>query len=316
MESSKRDLELGEQSEQGGPSSRPHRHIRCFNWLSSCIKTGIKTGTATEDACDVTPRQTARQTTRQIEDFPSGYPQFSALVASHDSFHICRRFTIMRTRLLLLKQDRLSLLESQLEKIDRNEKAMLSLGSCRVDKNKDRRAVLAEIDDALADYDAFLERHQRALTLSTAPARPVSNLCNWVEGKGSIARAETAYLEHREDILTLTEPEDNIISWLETLAEYIAFYYNKWFTAAGAEPDNSLEPAIYIFPPSLIKRAVRAFLVPLITVLLLTPVIICNFIDGLTARLVIVVFATTGFIAALSCLTKIRAIDLIIAGAT
>ncbi|KAL6798173.1 hypothetical protein J3E68DRAFT_399171 [Trichoderma sp. SZMC 28012] len=288
------------------------------------MKTYTKTDTATKDACDVASRQktrqatrqTTRQTTRQIDDFPSGYPQFSALLASHDSFHICRRFTTLRTRLLLLKQDKLSLLESQLEKIDRNEKAMLSLGSCRMDINEDRRGVLAEIDDALADYDAFLERHQRALNLSIAPARPVSNLRNWVEGKGSIARVETAFLEHREDILTLAEPEDNIISWLETLAEYIAFYFNKWFTAAGAEPENQRESRIYIFPPLLIKRAVRVFLVPLITVLLLTPVIICNFIDGLTARLVVVVFATTGFIAALSCLTKIRAIDLIIAGAT
>ncbi|KAF3069920.1 hypothetical protein CFAM422_006836 [Trichoderma lentiforme] len=160
--------------------------------------------------------------------------------------------------------------------------------------------------------DAFLERHQRALTLSTAPSRPVSNLCNWVESKGSIARAESAYLEHQEDTFTLAEPEDNIISWLETLAEYIAFYFNKWFAAA----ESPRESDIYIFPPSLIKRAVRVFPVPLITVLLLTPVIICNLIDGLTARLVIVVFATTGFIAALSCLIKIRAIDLIIAGAT
>ncbi|KAL6803301.1 hypothetical protein GGI42DRAFT_342612 [Trichoderma sp. SZMC 28013] len=308
MESSKRDPELGEQSKQGGPSSRPNRHIRYFNWLSSWIGKWTKTSTATKDACDVAPRQTARQ----IEDFPPGYPQFSALVASHNSFHICRRFSTLRTRLLLLKQDRLSILERQLEKIDRNEKAMLSLGSCRADKNEDRQAVLAEIDDALENYDAFLERHQRALTLSTAPARPVSNLCNWVESKGSIARAETAYLEHQDDIFSLAAPEDNIISWLETLAEYIALYFNKWF----AKAENPQESDIYIFPPSLIQRAVRVFLVPLVTVLLLTPVIICNFIDGLTARLVIVVFATTGFIAALSCLIKIRAIDLIIAGAT
>ncbi|KAM6487649.1 hypothetical protein HDV62DRAFT_350364 [Trichoderma sp. SZMC 28011] len=312
MESSKRDPELGEQGEQGGPSSRPNRHVGCFDWLSSRIKTWTKTDTATKDACDVAPRQTTRQMTGQIEDFPPGYPQFSALVASHNSFHICRRFSTLRTRLLLLKQDRLSILERQLEKIDRNEKAMLSLGSCRVDKNEDRRVVLTEIDDALADYDAFLERHQRALTLSTAPSRPVTHLCNWVESKGSIARAETAYLEHQEDIFSLAAPEDNIISWLETLAEYIAFYSDKWF----AKAQNPQESDIYIFPPSLIQRAVRVFLVPLVTVLLLTPVIICNFIDGLTARLVIVVFATTGFIAALSCLIKIRAIDLIIAGAT
>ncbi|KAL7954333.1 hypothetical protein V8C34DRAFT_319921 [Trichoderma compactum] len=289
MESSKRDHELGE---QGGPSSRPNRHIRHFNWLSSWIKTWTKTSTATKDACDVAPRQK----TRQIEDFPPGYPQFSALVASHNSFHICRRFSTLRTRLLLLGRDRLSILERQFEKIDRNEKAMLSLGSCQVDKNEDRLAT--HFGKTPASFDP---QH-----------RPVSNLCSWVESKGSIARAETTYLEHQEDIFSLAAPEDNIISWLETLAEYIAFYFNKWYATAESPRDSD----IYIFPPSLIKRAVRVFLVPLVTVLLLTPVIICNFIDGLTARLVIVVFATTGFIAALSCLIKIRAIDLIIADAT
>lgn len=164
--------------------------------------------------------------------------------------------------------------------------------------------------------DAFLERHQRALTLSTAPARPVSNLRNWVDDKGSMARAETAYLEHREDLLTLAAPEDTIITWLEILAEYIALSFNKWFATAKPGREISRGPDVYIFPPSLIKRVVQVLLAPLITVLLLTPVIICNFIDGLTARLVIVVLTTTGFIAALSCLTKIRAIDLIIAGAT
>ncbi|KAM0259336.1 hypothetical protein ACHAQJ_003367 [Trichoderma viride] len=141
-------------------------------------------------------------------------------------------------RLLLLKQDRLSLLEERLEKIDCDEVAMLSLGNCRADRNEHRRAVLVEIDDALADYgnagwgtvllglvemthsvlDAFLERHQRALTFGTAPARSVLNLCNWVDGKGLIARAETTYLEHWEGLRTLAALEDSIIIWLETFS--------------------------------------------------------------------------------------------------
>lgn len=90
--------------------------------------------------------------TATVQDFPQGYPRFSALVASHHSFHLCRRFSALRTRLLLVKQDRLTVLEKRLEKLDEDEVAKLSLGSCRADNNKDRHAVLAEIDDALADY--------------------------------------------------------------------------------------------------------------------------------------------------------------------
>jgi hypothetical protein len=46
----------------------------------------------------------------------------------------------------------LTILEKGLEKLDRDEVARLSLGSCRADNNEKRRAVLAEVDDALTDY--------------------------------------------------------------------------------------------------------------------------------------------------------------------
>ena len=39
----------------------------------------------------------------QVEDYLPGYPRFAALVASHDSFHLCRRFSNLWARLLLLK---------------------------------------------------------------------------------------------------------------------------------------------------------------------------------------------------------------------
>jgi len=101
-----------------------------------------------------------------VEDFPAGYPRFSALIASHDSFHLCRRFSNLRARLLLLKQDRLSLLEKRLEKIDREEVELLLLGSSRDDTNIERISVLAEIDEALADYGnvSTLSALEQALT--------------------------------------------------------------------------------------------------------------------------------------------------------
>jgi hypothetical protein len=51
-----------------------------------------------------------------------------------------------------LKQDKLSLLEQQLDEIDEGEKYALFLGKSRCDSNADRAAVLAEIEDSLADY--------------------------------------------------------------------------------------------------------------------------------------------------------------------
>ncbi|PNP44348.1 hypothetical protein TGAMA5MH_03954 [Trichoderma gamsii] len=301
--SSQHDLELGQ---EGGPSPEPSR---CKNRLSSWVKAWVGPSTATKEASTAAPTENSRQNT--FKKFPQGYPRFSALIASHRSFHLCRRFSALRTRLLLVKQDRLTVLEKRLEKLDRGEVAKLSLGTCRADKNEDRHAVLAEMDAALADYDAFLERHHRALSFSTAPARPVSTLWKWVDGTGCVARAETAYLEHGEDLVSLATPEDSIVTWLETLAEYASLYFHK-----QPGPETSQGPDVYIFPPSPIRRAVQIILAPLFTLLLLIPVIICNFLSGLTARLIIVILSTTGFIAALSCLTNIRPVDLIIAGAT
>ena len=93
--------------------------------------------------------------TCQVEDYPLGYPRFSALVASHDSFHLCRRFANLRTRLMLLKQDRLSFLEKQLERIDREEDTLLRLGCIRRDDNPERNSIFSEINEALADYGVF-----------------------------------------------------------------------------------------------------------------------------------------------------------------
>ena len=44
------------------------------------------------------------------------------------------------------------MLEEQLERIDSVERAALFLGSSRDDTNDERRAVLSDIDAALADY--------------------------------------------------------------------------------------------------------------------------------------------------------------------
>ena len=90
-----------------------------------------------------------------VEDFRPGYPRFAALIASHTSFHVCRRFLRIRARLLLLKQDELSLLESQLDRIDHEETRELFLGNRRRDKNPERKEILMKLEVALASYGEF-----------------------------------------------------------------------------------------------------------------------------------------------------------------
>jgi len=55
---------------------------------------------------------------------------------------------------------------------------------------------------------------------------------------------------------------------------------------------------------------------PFIIMLLLAPVIICNCLTGLTARLCMIIIATTVFIATLSGSTTAKTVELVVAGAT
>lgn len=81
-----------------------------------------------------------------------GYPRFTGLLGAHIAFSLSRRFPSLRARLLLLKQDRVALLESQLEEIDQNEERPIFLASMRRDGNPERKALLEELDTALSDY--------------------------------------------------------------------------------------------------------------------------------------------------------------------
>lgn len=51
-----------------------------------------------------------------------------------------------------MKQDKLSLLEQELDQVDKDETRQLFLGSCRRDQNAHRKHVMHELDKALADY--------------------------------------------------------------------------------------------------------------------------------------------------------------------
>jgi hypothetical protein len=94
-----------------------------------------------------------------VEDFPKGYPRFSVLMAAHDSFQIFRRFFLLRTRLLLISQDKLVCLEKKLERIDREEASSFFLASCRRDRNIERESVIKEMHSALATYGEFTLFH-------------------------------------------------------------------------------------------------------------------------------------------------------------
>jgi hypothetical protein len=73
-------------------------------------------------------------------------------MAAHDAFHIFRRFSGLRTRLLLLAQDEIVDLEEQLNLVDHTEKSPLFLASRREDKNEERKTIISKLRTSLAAY--------------------------------------------------------------------------------------------------------------------------------------------------------------------
>lgn len=95
-----------------------------------------------------------------VDDYPSGYPQLAAFVNSDDSFLIARKYGFLRARVLLNRQDELSVLEKNLTALDEDDHQhrRWALRSRRLDEQSDhdpvysRKVLMDKIDDKLKQY--------------------------------------------------------------------------------------------------------------------------------------------------------------------
>ena len=165
-----------------------------------------------------------------------------------DSYFICRRFSHLRARLLLQKQDQIAVLEHSLEQLDQEEPCTLFLGQTRGTGNLQRGELLSEIDSRLADYgkygknvkqtflesdiaqtDDFVWRARFMLHIDSARPRDIESLQNWINGTGCIARAETSYLARQQDLVSLGRQRDNAVQQLETWVEDKLVFFWRGF---------------------------------------------------------------------------------------
>ena len=95
-----------------------------------------------------------------VDDHPRGYPQLAAFVNCDENFLIARKYGFLRSRVLLYRQDELSVLENALIKLDADdeEKRTFALHSRKRDEETDkdpvysRKALIQKIDDKLKEY--------------------------------------------------------------------------------------------------------------------------------------------------------------------
>ena len=95
-----------------------------------------------------------------VDDRPKGYPQLAAFVNSDENFLIARKYGFLRSRVLLYRQDELSVLEKDLIRLDADdeEKREFALHSRKRDEETDkdplysRKVLIQKIDDKLKEY--------------------------------------------------------------------------------------------------------------------------------------------------------------------
>ncbi|KAF8862660.1 hypothetical protein BDZ45DRAFT_584922 [Acephala macrosclerotiorum] len=249
-----------------------------------------------------------------VEDAPEGYPRFSAFIGAHSSFCICRRFSMVRARLLLLKQDRVSVLEAQLEKVDCEETKFLFLGNARRDKNEKRKAVLTQLDVALADYDDFVKRCREVLEAPEAKAHHVKSIQTWVNGTACLSREETAFLAQKQDLMAVARPVDSVLSRVQVIL--FIMIRPLWPTLRSSHFNVSRDPNVFIPSSPLGRRVGQSILASFATVVLTIPVIIINLLDSSGARLGMAVAASALFVFMLSFLMHAQTKELFLAGAT
>ncbi|KAF2823776.1 hypothetical protein CC86DRAFT_298332 [Ophiobolus disseminans] len=250
--------------------------------------------------------------------FPAGYPSFAAFLGSHASFRIFRRFTSLRLRLMLCKQDDLCILEQQLDAIDSSESRLLYLGSVRQDQNAERKRVLHEIDVALCEYekDSLVERNERTFARQEGRSRDLTNVRNWLSDKGSIARKESEYIENSTDLMTLEKPaEDSALDGAAGMIERVLMRLPR-LLSSRLRVSHSSEPRLWIFPRRLLHGLARVLLAWLLIALLFVPIVLIYGTKSVRTRLILIGVSATLFIFILTVGTKAKTAEVFVAGTT
>lgn len=156
-------------------------------------------------------------------------------------------------RLLLLKQDEITVLEESLDRLDSAEDHELFLGCLRHDANAERRQVISALNSAMSAYgkhgdklysiarefrkltphhnviDDMIERSRRMTSLPKPRLREIENLRRWIRGTACLGRQETAYLDVEHDLVNLTGTPDSAISYGESVVEDCTAWFDQSF---------------------------------------------------------------------------------------
>lgn len=121
--------------------------------VSLSNRNSLSTSSSEAEAQPPSPQEIAKKPWKYI-----GYRGYSEFLASENDFFIFRKFASLNSRTALALQDQLSVLEEELEELDRRYSstaaADVNNGSYR-DDQADREELLEKIHDKLVKYSEY-----------------------------------------------------------------------------------------------------------------------------------------------------------------
>ncbi|OCL10308.1 hypothetical protein AOQ84DRAFT_261024, partial [Glonium stellatum] len=246
-----------------------------------------------------------------VDNFPLGYPRYSALLSIDPSFFIFRRFSRLRMRLLLLKQVELARLEETLDKVDKEETDRLSLSCLLQDSNPERKWIIETATKRLEEYDKLIDEAERAINRPTSSERDVRSVKNWTKGNPCLARSETAYLNEGDDLASIAGVRDETIFRMESILE--DFMPQRLCSGSRRSRRYTADPHVFFFGPRL-QQMSRGLIAWMTILTLLVPIAILNSLASLIGRFITIVIAAGVVVFSMSLLTKARTLEVFMAG--
>ncbi|MCJ1262903.1 hypothetical protein MMC22_002773 [Lobaria immixta] len=259
-----------------------------------------------------------REHNRRIEDYSNGYPRLAAFVTADPAFGVIRSFKNLHARNILMRQDRLSELEIQLNDVDAEEDTQLFLSSRRHDQNPKRRQVLADIDDALHAYERAISCYRNMVLLSRPTASSVQSVVNWMDGNKPLVRSESTYLDFREDLVSLATADDHtvfdeLIEWL--LIKIVPKRLASSILSSKTTRARTDDVHTHLYESHRVEQISRLIVTLTVVLLLLSPMAVLSDMRSDRARFGVILSSTMAFAAVMATMTKAKKPEIFAAAA-
>ncbi|PMD32017.1 hypothetical protein L207DRAFT_471355 [Hyaloscypha variabilis F] len=249
-----------------------------------------------------------------VDNYPEGYPQLAAFMASDDNLSIYRKFERPCNRVLLDLQSQITALVNRLDELDRLDKSS-STTSYRLQSIKheegwddEQRKLITELQERLSTYYDLLLKNSQLKALGLPLKHNHQSLFYWIEGKKPIVEDQDEFILHEDDLVALAD-----IDHLES--SLVSSFMNRPFRRSK-HGDKRLEPVVHYFSQKRISAAAKSLSVFIAAAVLIVPVSILMWIPcdramiSITVLLSVLIFSTL-----LSLSTNVKGKDILLGSA-